>query len=96
MEGHDLEVLRGAEQTLRGARVSVIDVEAGFSAPGKKQPSLQEFQTYLREFDYYLYGIYNQCRGRRLSPDRRRANGEPSSPEILVYCDALFVSARLS
>lgn len=92
-EGHDLEVLKGAERTLADGRVDIIMIEAGFSAPGRPQPSLGDFQSYLAPLGYYLYGIYNQCRmslARRLGETKRA----DATAEILVYCDALFVRGR--
>lgn len=92
-EGHDLEVLKGAEQALSASRVGIIMVEAGFAAPGRPQPALPEFQDYLRPFGYHLYGVFNQCRmslGRRLG----EAPQPDESAEILIYCDALFVNGR--
>lgn len=88
-EGHDLEVLKGGAETLSRSKVDMIEVEAGFSAPGRPQPSLEEFRILLADHGYHLYGIYNQCRGRRTS---RRDGGQ--APEILVYCDALFINVQ--
>lgn len=90
-EGHDLEVLKGAEQALRDGRVGIVMAEVGFSAPGKKQPGLEAFQELLRPFGYHLHGLHNQSR----APLSRRL-GRPAregEPEILVYADALFVGA---
>lgn len=92
-EGHDLEVLKGAERALADGRVEIIMVEAGFAAPGRPQPALSDFQDFLRPLGYYLYGIYNQCRmtlARRLGETVQ----EGSTAEILIYCDALFVRGR--
>lgn len=89
-EGHDLEVLKGAGRTLGDARIDIIQVEAGLGAPGKPQPTLSQFQELLAPDDYHLYAIHNLCRGRRLQP----LTGDRSAPKVLVYCDALFVSAR--
>jgi len=92
-EGHDLEVLKGAAQMLDDARVDVIQVEAGFDVPGRQQPSLEEMQAYLGQHGYYLYGIYNQCRG----PVPKSAGPEYAAeepPTVLVFCDALFVRGR--
>lgn len=91
-EGHDLEVLKGGTETLRRQKVDLIEVEAGFSAPGRQQPSLEEFRAFLAPYGYYLYGIYNQCRGRRTGDTG--PGGKPVQ-EILVYCDALFIRGNL-
>ncbi len=88
-EGHDLEVLRGAERTLRDGRFGAIQIEAGFDAPGTTQPSLERIRAHLAERGYYLWAIHNQCRG----PALARQTGR-TSPTILTYCDALFVHER--
>lgn len=87
-EGHDLEVLKGAQETLRAGRVDVLMVEAGFGAPGTQQPTLWEIQEYLRPLDYHLHAVHNQCR----APLARRVAGRGAGgAKVLVYCDALFV-----
>lgn len=88
-EGHDLEVLRGTAESLARGAFDIIQVEAGFDAPGTDQPSLGAITAFLAGHDYHLYGIYNQCRGRALA-----GRHGPQAPEILVYCDALFVHPR--
>lgn len=92
-EGHDLKVLEGAEEALRNGRIDIIQIEVGFQAPGRQQPSLYACQKYLREFDYHLYGIYNQCRS-PIPPATGRTGAATRTPDVLVFCDALFVSAR--
>ncbi len=91
-EGHDLDVLKGAERSLAQSRVDIIQIEAGFSVPGNVQTSLDGIQQYLKSYDYYLRGIYNQCHG-RIFPATGASQGK-WPPEILVYCDAVFVSVR--
>lgn len=88
-EGHDLEVLKGAAETLRAGLVDVIMVEAGFAAPGPQHPSLSQIQDYLQPLNYHLHGIYNQCR----APLATRLPGQgQGGAKVLVYCDALFVN----
>jgi FkbM family methyltransferase len=91
-EGHDLEVLKGARDTLGNGKIGIVMIEVGFAAPGKRQPTLEEVQAFLSPLGHHLYGIYNQSRA-RLS---RRIDAPPgdADPEILVYADALFVAAR--
>lgn len=93
VEGHDLEVLKGAERLLAASRIEIVMVEAGFGAPGRPQPTLSQIQDYLRPFGCHLHGIYNQCRaplGRYFGLSKN-ADGIPN---VLVYCDALFVSGH--
>lgn len=89
VEGHDLEVLKGARDALTAGRIDVIQVEAGLNAPGKAMPALEDFQRLLQPLNYQLYGIYNQCRARPQRGAGRKLSG--ASREILIYCDALFV-----
>lgn len=88
-EGHDLEVLKGATGLLGAGRIDIIEVEAGFAVPGYPMPSLSDFTQYLMPFGYYPYAITNQCRARlgKFLP----AAADGANPEVLVYCDALFV-----
>ena len=90
VEGHDLEVLKGSREALAAGCVSIVQVEAGFRAPVKAVPSLDDFQQLLQPLRYQLYGIYNQCRA-RLQDGPGGPAPSSAAPEILVYCDALFV-----
>jgi len=94
-EGHDLEVLKGAQRLLGEGRISIIQVEAGLAAPGPPQPTLGAFQALLRRHGLYLFGIFNQSQGWR-DTGYPRGNEIEGARErfILVHCDALFVSAR--
>lgn len=91
-EGHDLEVLKGAGARLGASSFALIQVEAGFSAPGLAMPSLAEFQDYLAPFGYHLRTITNQC-----TMPLGRLPGTPMAGDpdtrILTYCDAIFVPA---
>lgn len=84
VEGHDLEVLKGAGQTLREGRVELIMVEAGVNAPGRTAPAVHDFQKLLQPLGYQLYGLYNQAR-------EHFEGGLTDAGPILAYCDALFV-----
>jgi len=90
VEGHDLEVLHGAQATLDQGGVDILMVEAGFDAPGRRQPPLEDFQSFLRPYGYFLYGVYNQCRA-KLSARIGCERAPGADPNILIYCDAVFV-----
>ena len=92
-EGFDLEVLRGAHRTLTESRFDIIQVEAGFSAPGPPKASLADIQALLAGYGYYLYRITNQCGNRLNKLTGDEADGGPN-PMVLVYCDALLVAGR--
>lgn len=89
-EGHDLEVLKGATGALASGRFDLIQVEAGFDAPGPPQPPLHEVQDFLRRFDYHLNSVTNQCRAMLGKLRGGTGGGAP----VLVYCDAIFVNGR--
>lgn len=95
-EGFDLEVLKGAEQALRGSRVAIVQVEVGVEQLPKAFPSLEDVRRHLESRRYFLYGIYNQCRTRARAPDGWPADELAGySAEVLAYCDALFIRAHL-
>lgn len=96
VEGHDLEVLKGAKQALSSSRIAIVQVEVGVDQLDRDQPSLEQIRSYLAPMGYYLYGIYNQCRQRVRTPqDWPDAEAFGYRPKAMVYCDALFISAAL-
>lgn len=72
-EGHDLEVLKGAEGLLRRSAVDVIEVEAGMHAANTRHVPFAEFVAYLSGYGYALFGMYEQMR-EFTSPQLRRCN----------------------
>lgn len=82
-----LEVLRGAERMLSKGLVNIVQVEIGFFG-SESHGSFDALRSYLAGFDVFLYGIYDQRRGRPV------AEWTAPTPELLVGCDVLFVSAR--
>lgn len=59
-EGHDLEVLKGAERMLREKRIAAIQVEAGMNPHNDRHVPLEAFKTFLEERGYFLFGFYDQ------------------------------------
>lgn len=59
-EGHDLDVLRGAEKMLRDRCIGVIEVEAGMLPEKEVHVPLEELRTHLLEAGYRLFGLYEQ------------------------------------
>jgi len=90
-EGFDLEVLRGASAALAEQRFDIIQIEAGFCAPGPAMTSLAEIQSLLAGHRYFLHLITNQCHA-RLNKLEGGESGTEANPEVLVYCDAIFVA----
>lgn len=59
-EGHDLEVLRGAEEMLKNHSIDLIQIEATLDYENNLHVSLCSVVKYLSDFDYKIYGIYDQ------------------------------------
>lgn len=96
VEGHDLEVIKGAKRALSSSRVAIIQIEVGVGQLDRNQPSLEQIRNYVAPMGYYLYGIYNQCRQRVRTPkDWPDSEVFGYRPKAMVYCDALFISAAL-
>lgn len=82
-EGHDLDVLRGAQDSLHGQRVDLVEVEAGMNPSNERHVPLEVLKDYLRGFEYHLFGIYEQ------------RHEWPTGRAILRRCNALFISPRV-
>lgn len=96
-EGHDLDVLRGAEGALRDSRIALIQVEAGFDQLDRTMPTLEDFRHLLAPYGYHLYGLFNQVKARAQPPSAwppARARGYHA--RVLAYGDAVFVGAHLN
>lgn len=95
-EGFELEVLKGAEQSLRASRIGIVQVEVGVDQMDRPFLPFETARVHMAERGYYLYGLYNQCRTRAAAPRDwpDQAGGYP--PEVLSYCDALFIRADLA
>ena len=59
-EGHDLEVLKGARELLAVHKVGFVQVEAAMTRANHKHVPFAEFDDYLWNFGYVLFGIYEQ------------------------------------
>jgi len=59
-EGHDLEVLRGAEGMLRSHAIDLIQIEATPDYENDLHVSLCTAIDYMSRFEYKIYGIYDQ------------------------------------
>ena len=74
-EGHDLKVLRGAEQMICQQSIDLIEVEAGMNPENSLHVYFSEFVEYLSAFDYRIFGIYEQIAEWKIAaPNLRRAN----------------------
>jgi FkbM family methyltransferase len=93
VEGHDLEVLKGAHRTLSDGRVEIVQVEVGFGQPGRDQPSLETIRLFLQPYGLFLRQLNNQCHA-PLPAEALAPGADPAdAPQVLGYADALFVRA---
>ena len=77
IQGGELNALRGATELLGSGQVSLIYTEIMFITHYVDAPLYHELASYLADFDYSLFDVYNL---------ERATNGQ------LRYGDALFVS----
>jgi FkbM family methyltransferase len=80
IQGGELMALRGAAGLLKAGTVSLIYTEISFIAHYEKAPLFNEIWTFLQQFGYSLFNIYDTVTA---------ANGQ------LRYGDALFVNATV-
>lgn len=92
-EGHDLEVLKGAQAALASSRIAIIQVEIRFDMPGL---DLHHFRRFLEPTGYHLYGLYNQCKVTAKPPAEWTAEEiDGYDPKALSYADAVFIRESL-
>ena len=84
-EGHDLEVIKGADETLKNGRTSFIFCEVGFSRDAPKLIFFCDFLDYLDSKGFQLFSLY----------DTRTLFYIPHSEPRYSYCNALFVNTQL-
>jgi FkbM family methyltransferase len=76
-EGNDLRVLRGGEDLLRDGSIEALHVEVMFIEHFKGAPGFVEISSYLQQFGYRLFSLYDL---------KRNAQGQ------LRFGNALFLS----
>lgn len=58
-EGNDLQVLRGGEDLLRNGSIDALHVEVMFMEHFKGAPGFVEISSYLQQFGYRLFSLYD-------------------------------------
>lgn len=82
-EGHDLEVLKGAEDLLTRQRISVIYTETGMSPKNSRHAPFEEIKDFMEKHGYLIFGIYEQTHEWiERKPFLRRVNVAYISPII--------------
>lgn len=61
-EGNDLEVLKGAAGMLSSASIEFVQTEVGVSKQNNRHVPMQEIIEYLDDYNYSVFGFYNQAR----------------------------------
>jgi FkbM family methyltransferase len=89
-EGHDLEVLRGADQLLRSNSVDLIEVEAGMNPENRAHVPIEVLKHHLEERGYSLFAFYEQVHEFMAGkPNLRRANPVFVSARVIAAHDGV-------
>jgi len=86
VQGYELEVLRGASETIKRATVAIF-CEVEFFQLYENQPLFSDIETYLRQCGFSFFGFYNSS-----YKSSRKINKEisPLVRERLYWADAVF------
>jgi FkbM family methyltransferase len=83
-EGHDLEVIRGANAMLIDRRVAILLAEVSMNALNKYHIGFFDVQSHMENLGYRLFGIYDQKREwPTQQPHMRLANVAYISPRVI-------------
>jgi FkbM family methyltransferase len=83
-EGHDLEVLRGAERMLSGAAVGLAVAECSVNRDNTRHVPFCELHSFMEGVGYRLFGIYEQiAEWPTRKPNLRRVNAAYISPKVI-------------
>jgi FkbM family methyltransferase len=83
-EGHDVDVLVGAQGMLELQRIDLVQVEAGMNPENQLHVYFEKFFSLLLPIGYRLFGIYEQCfEWPTNTPTLRRCNLVFGSGELM-------------
>lgn len=80
VQGAELSVLKGAENLLKNKKIDALFVEVEFLKLYADQPLFHDISSFLYQYDYHLYSLYNLT---------------SSKQGQMVYGDALFLSSEI-
>ena len=81
-EGHEMEVLKGADTTIKGGRVEAIFTECDFRHEDKQHTYFPDLLAYLHGKDFTFFGLYDVIHyGKNYG---------------VGYCNALFLNGKAS
>ena len=84
-EGHDLQVLMGAQAMLANGRIDIVEVEAGMNPTNEWHVPFESMKQPLEAAGYLLFGLYEQVREWKTgSPVLRRSNAVFISEAVAV------------
>jgi len=81
-EGHEIEVLKGAENAIKGGRIEAIFTECDFCREDKQHTYFPDLWDYLSEKGFTFFGLYDV-----IHYGRNHGIG---------YCNALFLNRKTS
>jgi FkbM family methyltransferase len=83
-EGHDLEVLKGANSMLANFRIDLVQAEVSMNPDNNLHVSFFEVANHLEALGYRLFGVYEQTNEfPTKKPNLRRSNVLYLSPKII-------------
>jgi hypothetical protein len=82
IQGGELMALKGATKLLSTQAIDLIYSEVLFADLYENQGYFHDISQYLREYGYFLYGLYNMNYG-------KSKNG------VLAWADAIFICPRI-
>lgn len=59
VQGNELNVLKGSTRLLKEGAIELIYTEVWFTSAYEQQPFYEDIALYLRELQYYPFGLYN-------------------------------------
>lgn len=81
-EGHEIEVLKGAETAIKGGRIEAVFTECDFCREDKQHTYFPDLWDYLSEKGFTFFGLYDV-----IHYGRNHGIG---------YCNALFLNRKTS
>jgi FkbM family methyltransferase len=83
-EGHDLEILRGANGLLAAGTIACLQSECSMSVDNVFHRAFEEIKSFVEPFGYRLFGIYDQAEDWSLDkPNLRRINAVFVAPVVM-------------
>lgn len=90
-EGHDLDVIKGAEQMLTASSVGIVIAECSMNRDNTFHVQFGEIHRHMEQLGYRLFGIYEQVHEwPTRKPNLRRTNAAYISPAVIARNVALF------